>query len=653
MKDQKSVCIHNDSLSVTLNTKTAGVLSVLDARARCQWKPGYSLFVLHLYDRECERPMKLALEPADMTFAKISSDEVHVHVMHRATGVGFDALFRVEDRSLVIRIPLESVRETNGHRFVLMEIEYAPCGFWARTGESGYLLLPNYSGIICRFNRTEPRRHRNLSYLDQSEWEDTCMMPVFGMVRGESAYLAIVESGDFDTAFVTSVHWEKEHRNAMHPCFIFRYDKADQIDQVDRVVRYHFLHGQEANYAGMARVYRNYLLRHKGILPLKDKIIHSPEAAYIYNAYSFIKIRCALREKQPDGSRQYHVYATFRDIGKAMQDFKNTGIEKMRIILRGWELDGPDGCYPTKFPIDQRLGGPDGLRELTALARKLNYQITFHDNYSDAFMTAPDWDEKIMIRDRRGGMYGGAEWVGGRSYFPCPYEATRRFLHRDLPKIKEFGLNGWYYLDGTPRALRGCYDASHGHPLTRRAEAEGMVDQYRSVRAYFGGCATEMPTAFALEEIDEAAWIPFTLKYWSPKELRYFCDEIVPFYHLAIHGIILYHITGWEGSAGCFGSEKMGILKMAEWGALPQNQIIGNDIARHLPHMKNEYEQICLKLGHLQLEFIESQRSVADGVSETTYSDGSRVIVNYSRRKFSSGKKIVQPSTFEILKPRG
>lgn len=651
---KNNIKLNSSDITAIFNLNSPAI-SLIDKRSGHSWEHGNSLFLLEFYDICNDRIQKELLGIEHFKIENYASNTLSLRIKHNSSQISFLSLFNLSEDTMTLKIPIETVVEGRKNQFLLKSIAFNPLGFSVKTGEEGYILLPNYGGMTCNFNHSEPKQHRDCIYLQQSQWEDITILPLFGIVHKNSAFLAIVESGEFDTEIITSVHCGIEHLNSIHPCFQYRWNKNSHIDQVDRIVTYYFLTGKDANYTGMAKKYRQYLMRMKGIISLREKISLSPEANYLYNAYPFIKIFCAVKEKQQNGSVQYRVYTTFKEAIQIIKRFKKEGIEKARFILVGWNWEGHDGRYPSRFPIDQRLGGEEDLRELINTASMLNYQITFHDNYSDAYRSSPDFDESIMIKEPDGNLFTGGEWAGGQSYFPCPNEATKKFIQRDISKIKNLGLNGWYYLDGTPRALRGCYDKKHNHPLTRRAEAEGILEQFRIIKAYFGGCSVEMPTAFCLPEVDEVAHIP-CLGIWPlNSNLRYFIDKQVPFFHIAIHGLIIYHLMDWRIFPKLFGSIIKGILKEAEFGAMPRTEVTFrpsgfHEYQKHLSWIKKEYDLLCKKMGFLQLEFIENHEEIASNVYATTYSDNSRVIVNYSKKPYITKRIKVAPFRCELEK---
>ncbi|MDA1040810.1 MAG: DUF5696 domain-containing protein [Planctomycetota bacterium] len=81
---------------------------------------------------------------------------------------------------------------------------------------------------------------------------------------------------------------------------------------------------------------------------------------------------------------------TFAEAGVALRKLKEAGIEKIHTMCVGWNARGHDGLYPTRFPIDARLGGETGFRELCKLGDELGYHINVHDNFMMNVPQAPD-----------------------------------------------------------------------------------------------------------------------------------------------------------------------------------------------------------------------------------------------------------------------
>ncbi|MDX2108616.1 MAG: endo-alpha-N-acetylgalactosaminidase family protein [Verrucomicrobiota bacterium] len=75
------------------------------------------------------------------------------------------------------------------------------------------------------------------------------------------------------------------------------------------------------------------------------------------------------------------------------------------VYLVGWQDRGHDTAYPGMGPINQRLGGPDGLDKLVGESLKYNCTISVHTNFDDAYEGNPRFDPAVLSRDPDGSLH--------------------------------------------------------------------------------------------------------------------------------------------------------------------------------------------------------------------------------------------------------
>ena len=151
--------------------------------------------------------------------------------------------------------------------------------------------------------------------------------------------------------------------------------------------------------------------------------------------------------------------------------------------------------------------------------------------------------------------------------------------------------------------------------------------------------------------IDAISCTP-TRKVVAPREedrsfYECFFGEPVPFYQIVYHGLLQYHLYDIQSDT------EQEFLREIEYGAMPRIATLWENKGKHLawleewlPTMKKQYDVLCRELGYLQFEFMENHRAVAPGVFETTYSDGTRIVVNYLRKKHVFAGKTVPARWF-------
>ena len=649
--------INNKFLSVKISER--GLVSITDRMTGKTWSSDIPAVLIRYWNVSGQRLKQVSGKDCSVKCSLSTKSEIILSFNCFEIGLAFRIEYALSENRLELRIPISKIKERDENFRLLSITPLSKFGF-VTTGEKGYMLLPNYSGVICRFNKKVSRKHSDMVYMHQSQWEDFTDMPVFGAVHNDSAYVGIITKGEFDTEVITEIHQGKDKFNCIYPCFHYRYGKADEIDKVDRIVKYCFLSKKEANYAGMAKTYRNYLLKERKLKPIKEKIVKNPALRYFYNAHYINLILGGAKEygaayPKTDGKGKFHLYSTFAETKKVIGEIKKAGIDKAILMLEYWTLDGGDGAYPTKFPVDPRLGTEKELRQLIQYAKSLGYHVNNWDNYADAYKISPDWSPSHIMKDRDGWLVKGGAWAGGQAYIMCPQEALK-FAQRDLPRMKKAGFNGVWYIDAMIQPPRICYDKHHSHSATRRAYGEGLKKIARLAGKFFGGCVIENAVDFMSDSIDSIISLRISLPPFAKEtELgRYFIDKFVPFYQIAYHGIIRYHF----GAPGDTPNAKEQFLKEIEYGAMPKAEILYKKrkpryaecyYKKWLPIIKKQYKVLCEELGYLQLEFIESHKEIASDVFETIYSDGTRVVVNYRKKEYKQNEYLVKPKWFCVL----
>jgi hypothetical protein len=93
-----------------------------------------------------------------------------------------------------------------------------------------------------------------------------------------------------------------------------------------------------------------------------------------------------------------------------------TGFAPQDVYLWGWQFRGKDTGYPAVSEVNARAGGLDGLKRLIADARTVNANVSFSDNYDDAYKSSPAWDPRYIARQPDGELWESRDWTGETSY---------------------------------------------------------------------------------------------------------------------------------------------------------------------------------------------------------------------------------------------
>ena len=523
-------------------------------------------------------------------------------------------------------------------------IEVLPEFATAARGEDGYFVMPN--GELGTFHeQTGERTAKN--YMP---------MPVFGMKNPRATFVAIVTGMPYAYRLVAQA---KAGKYRIFP----RFELEGRAAYDDIAIEYHLLTGEQADYSGMARVYRKYQLDRKACIPLRERMANRPELAYVAKAIE-VRIRLGwkpmpnkVEEQTPATEPPMKVAVTFDRVGEILDEFKRQGIERAEICLVGWNQKGHDGRFPQNFPVEEQLGGEVKLRQLIKKAQGMGYQIVCHSNSSDAYRIANNWDEEYIIKNPDGMLQKNAHLSGGRMYNVCPRRAFERFTPMELRDIAALGFRGLHYIDVlTVVQPRACFDPHH--PLNPNQGAEWVGKIMGEAQAVFGGSASEGGHDFCCGKLDYALYASIV-----PPKPHPMVDRMVPFWQLVYHGIILSN--PFPTTCNYTIKDPASRLMLTEFGGRPFFYFYSNyrdngdawmgkedltcaddkTLAASVAKIKEGYDEFTA-LARLQTEFMERHEAIARDVFRSVFSDGSEIVSNYRNEAFAYKGRNIKPVSY-------
>lgn len=582
---------------------------------------------------------------------------------HADLGFFLDLRLTATNDTLTARAPADSMQETGQAR--LKTLRLLPRFGAASEGDDGYLVIAQQSGALCHFRDKRPGEHWVSVYQSSCQ----CPMPLFGIVRGGGALAGIITGGQFDARFCVATNVGPRHQYGIDPAFTLRSFREEARLPDDIAVDYHFLPAPEAGWPAIGKRYRQYNFAHRGIRPLRERAAGSTALAYSARAIE-VRIRLGvkpvpheIKEQTPETEPPVRVFCDFRRVRDILDEFHRQGIARAEFCLVGWNRGGHDGRYPQVFPVEPALGGEDALRATIRHGQSLGYQMVAHDCYYGAYRISEDWSEEYLRKERDGSPQKGGAWGGGQSYNICLARALDLFAKRDMPRIRALGFNGLHYSDVLSiLGPRPCYDPAH--PQTRGQDAKATTRILALAQKTFGGSQSEGSLDFAAPALDRLLYVD--CDKWLPLTNRPYVDARVPLYETVYHGVMLYTLST-ESVNSRPGEDAY--LRGIEYGAAPLAYFYGHfllDAAKNwlgkndyryddpgqlketVAGLRRVYDDVG-RLGHLQMEFLESHRQIEEGVVETTYANGQRVLVNYREEPFALPAGVAVPPRNYLL----
>ena len=285
---------------------------------------------------------------------------------------------------LVVSVPEGGVHASNSSSPVesLQFLQYFAS---PKPEDDGYFFIPDGSGSIMDFYNggllalqtlNVPLYGQNYALTETEKIYDSpsAVLPVFGVKNGQHGYLAVIEAGDavagvnartgtdtlsagvwpeFRLSDTQQVYEKSLQNNSGQASSGYTMHQPSPYQGEIRV-RYHFLNGEEADYSGMARYYREYLFagqpaRVDGDYPLYTELVSSVD--YKVTRMGFT-------------GRETAVLTTFEQAGDIALELQQAGVKRQNVILSGFLKNGWKGGYFDKLTLSPKAGGEEGFEAL-------------------------------------------------------------------------------------------------------------------------------------------------------------------------------------------------------------------------------------------------------------------------------------------------
>ncbi len=518
----------------------------------------------------------------------------------------------------------------------------------AKKGDAGWYLLP--LGQLIEFNQ------------DNGKSRVGFVMTMFGVKTSTICQMAIIKSGAYSANLLAEA---KDGKYTMALQIMSHHLLFTPKENL--VVDIYTMPFGEDNYSAMARKYRNYQIKERGCIPLKERVKNNPILKksvdnIIFRVKHGIKQHPSkdskIKDFTPETELPIFTMNTFDEMTNFILWFKKNGMDCIDFHCVGWNKSGHDGRYPQLLPVEPQFGGEERLRNTIKTAIDNGYQISCHTNYTDAFKIADNWDDNLISCHPNGKIIAGKNlWSGGRPYPLCPKQVVKLRLKEDLDIVKNLGFNGMHHIDVLTCTVPydRCY--SKEHPCSAEEMAENYATIMKACKEKFGGFTSECSSDYA------AAYFDYCLYVWGypnhyPKKNK-FVSKLVPIWQIAFHGIIMSNPfwdtvdPTYEYPRGIFKKNEHKwerILNVVEFGGRP-SFYFANYKKSGLEPVKEMYE-LYQPLKYLQYEFIDEHKEISPKVFLTRYSDGSETVCNYNDTEIQYKDSTIKAHDFKLFKPK-
>lgn len=477
------------------------------------------------------------------------------------------------------------------------------------------------------------------------------LLPVFGITEGGRALFAVIEEGEALASVRADVARSASPWNIVYASFdtmprtrivsgqvqltVFQ----QRAYQGDLQVRYFFLEGVDAGYAGMARRYRRYL-EERGDLALPNPDARQPVYLDLVGAIDDVRTVALVP------TRVAVPLTTFAEAGAIAAELDAAGVENLNLRLCGWLAGGLHHAYPRAAAPERALGGRAGLvglaNRLSALGVGLfpdvNLTTVWRDSWFDGFRLSRDASRFL---NRLPAVVPRYDVVTG---LPLEHVAFRVLSPRALPRLLDSFLGSYRRIGAGGLSLAdmgSTLDSDFRERESRLTDRQQALEvaraQWDRLDALFPGrLMAEGANLYALRAADHLVGMPDGMTGVG------LTDREVPFLQMVIHGSVPYAGSPINLAA----DPARALLRAVEVGASARWRLFAADPSlvkgtayadlfdASWPAWRGRLVAWSRRLegaiGSLAAVPIVDHREAARGVFQTVYGDGSVVTVNYN-----------------------
>lgn len=679
--DKLQMYFNPSSLSVIIRDKKSGAIMEsivegdVEGKSNQEWQAFLkSSIVLKVMKGINIMPTIAGLQKArkDISYTQ---NGFSANVYYDEYGLGYQLNVTLTEDGFVVEIPKDSIKE-DMDEYKIGEIYIFPFMGHTHLGErSGYMFIPDGNGALIYINDKKGKFSSSFSeyvygknigidepyalslFMDRYQTvneAENIMAPVFGMIHTDTkfGYLGIIESGAYSAKLEAYPNGAYTDYNWICSKFILRqlYTQPTgkregsittvqaKRNEFDIRVSYHFVTGEDADYVGLAKIYREYLLENNEIIPKKDDF----------------KIRIDFLGIDKENwliFKRNVVMTTVDNIREIYTELKQAGVEDILSIYKGWQKNGIYSLPIEEFKADGDIGGNSELKKLIKECEENGIDFFLAQ---DALRVNPSLKNAVfnVVKQITKRVYEEMTYkdVFDRFRYIVP-QRTTEILKRTSKSYRENGIKN-IMLSGITNIL---FTYTHKGNLYTRVDTANTYESAIADLSSELNLIMEKPFSYLWKYTNAIIDMPIGTSNYI------FTDEEVPFLTIALKGLIPMYseYVNFEPNKEEF------FLRMIETGVYPSFYITYEDPAKlqytnssdiysskYSVYKDNiiEYYTRLKEVNELvKGASIMDHKQYASGLTVVCYDNGIKIYLNYNQKAaIEVDGIIVEPMSYKV-----
>ena len=660
--DEYQLYLYEDTLSIIIRDKKTGAImestvSEDDGKSNASWKNFMqSGIVLEVIDNVSTQLTRASLLDGAKVDVQLTDNGFTADVSYEKYGFTYQVKVALLDTGFSVEIPDESITETNDQYKIGNIYVYPFMGNTYLGDRDGYMLIPDGNGAIINLEDNAGKYTSGFSQRVYGEnvgfneshvlslfWgefqtvndAEMIMAPVFGMVHTDSkmAYLGIIEEGEYDASIEAYPNGAYTNYNWITSKFRLRQVYVQPTSKsggsVPRVeedrthsnikVRFAFTRDEDANYSGLAKSYRNYLLEKQELIKQEDDF----------------KVRLDFLGSD---IKKWFIFdvsvpmTTTKQVMTILEDLQEENVGDILAVYKGWQKGGINTLPITKYKADWKLGGTKKLTKLVKDAEEMGIDFYLYQDALRANPSTSNTTYNVVKRiDKRLFEEETYKDVFDKMVYLTPKKSAEN-IKKLLKTYTEKSVNHIALSGVTNKLFSYTYSGS----TYSRVDTANVYNELLNTMNESTDMILDEPFAYLWKYADALYNIPVGSSDYI------FADEDVPFLSIVLKGVMpLYgDYTNFEADKNEY------FLNLVETGIFPSFYLTYEDTSKLLytnssniysakySVYKNEIIEYYTKLKEVnktvQGACIDKHERPQENVAVVTYDNGVKIYVNYN-----------------------
>lgn len=585
-------------------------------------------------------------------------------------------VYKLDGEDFLVEVPYQEMRYPAEYPITFVTV--LPMFGAAGLDEEGFMFVPEGGGAIINYNNGKLSQNSYYANLYGWDWgsertevvhETEISFPVFGMTKGEGSFICIMEgapsyggvmadislrynSYNWACAKYNVIHSDKYNVSAKTARLVYMFEKALPEDTI--VQRYRFVDSND--YVDMASAYGEYLRENNAELTLLGASEETPVSVELVGAIDKTVVKFGMPVDSVIAT------TTFDEAQQIVGDLLENDVKALSVRFSGWMNGGVNQKVATNVKVQRQLGGVKDMKALIQYMKEKGVPLYFDGITAFAYNSGllqgfiPYRDaarlttrEQVKLYPYSAVTYLPDDWMD--PFYLVQPEYARKAADNIISALAEVEAEGIAFRD-IGSMLSGDYNSKNN--VTREQTKQMNLETIRKAQESGQSIMVKkgfdyvLPYATMVTDVDLDGTVYSIL------------DESVPFYQIAIHGMVDY--TGkplnlssdWLAELLLCAEYGAGLnfTFMEEDGKIIQETYHSNLFGAEYDVWKEDalniihaYQKDMQGLNQLKItdhEYLERQ------VTVTEYENGTKVYVNYSTAEYTDGNVTVPARSYFV-----